>query len=88
MLKECKTNENQQQLKDLQWKEQGKQEDNVKDGAKVGWGWGGTEEDLNVVGVRKRQAVARERREWKKTLLEFKVLHNRLQHLRRRRRKR
>jgi hypothetical protein len=59
-------------LKQLQWKEQGKQEDNVKDGET------GVEEDVNVVGVRKRHAMARDHREWKKIVLEATVQHNRL----------
>jgi hypothetical protein len=31
MLKECKTNECQNKLQQLKWKEQGKEEDHVKD---------------------------------------------------------
>jgi len=38
----------------------------------------GVEEDVNVVGLSKRQAMARDHREWKKIVLETKIHHNRL----------
>jgi hypothetical protein len=39
------------------------------------------------VGLRNRQVMGTDHREWKKILLVVKVHHNRLQHLRRKRRK-
>ena len=39
---------------------------------------GGVEEDVNVVELSKRQAMAGDHREWKKIVLETKVHHKRL----------
>jgi len=59
MLKECKSKECQNKLQQLQWKEQWKVEDHVKDG-----------QNLNKMGIKnKRQAVVTDRREVKKTAL-------------------
>jgi hypothetical protein len=42
------------------------------------------EEDLNIMGIKNGSAAARDRRKWRKTLLQAKV-HNGMQRLRRRR---
>ena len=38
----------------------------------------GVEEDINILGLRKRQAMARDNREWEKIVLEAKVHRNRM----------
>jgi len=65
-------------LQQLQWKEQGKEDDHTHDE---------DEEDLKYNGNKNRQAVARDCQEQRKTVLEAKV-HNRLQCLRSRSRNR
>jgi hypothetical protein len=68
MLTECKTNERQNKLQQLQWKEQEKEEDKVKERDEC-------EDDLNIMGRKNRQAMIRQLRKWRKFVLEAKV-HN------------
>ena len=61
MLKECKTEEYPNELQQIQWKEQGKEEDRVKDG--------GTKlKRISVMGIINRRTMARNSVEWRKTV--------------------